>query len=118
MKQAFDCKIKFDGDIAIITISGELMTDNVHDLNKELKNVLDKTSQIIIDVSKLIYICSAGMGALIAAHNKSVQTSGGNVVIFGLNDKVERTFNSIGFARFMKFADSIENAKAEFIKKN
>jgi anti-anti-sigma factor len=116
MKQPFKVTIKDENDIAIVKLSGELLTDNVQDLNKALQKTLDKTSQIIIDISELVYICSAGMGTLIATHNKAVQTSGGELVILGLNEKVQRVFNSVGFARFMKFADSLKEAKAIFEK--
>jgi fatty-acyl-CoA synthase/long-chain acyl-CoA synthetase len=109
MKQ-FGYSLDFSNGIAFVTLSGELLADNVRELKKELTSLAENAKRVVVDISKLDYICSGGMGVLVSFYNQVVQKENGNVVIIGLNKKIERTFSSAGFTRFMNFADSIEEA--------
>jgi anti-sigma B factor antagonist len=84
-------KTKIQNDIAIVTVKGMLMGDENTDIfRKEVKQLFtDGNKNIVLDFSKVSWINSHGVGALMACY-ASASTIKGQIVLSGINDKVRK----------------------------
>lgn len=103
-----------EADIAIISVEGKMFTAQIDEFNTYLEKAIDQSIKIIIDLSKLEYICSAGVGALVACYKKA-QLEGGNLILSGANKHVKNIFEVIGFSKIFSmshsWSDTIPEAK-------
>ena len=68
---------------------------------------------MVVDMSEVKYISSAGLRALAAVHVRS-RAEGGDMKLAGLNERVTRVFNIIGFDLLMSIHDTTGAAIADF----
>jgi anti-anti-sigma factor len=90
-------QIQLDSDAALVQISGEF-TFNDHAAFKSLVERLFevKGSSIVIDLSKLEFIDSAGLGMLLLARDEAKKASRG-LILRGPNGQVKRMFGATKF---------------------
>ncbi|OHD62126.1 MAG: hypothetical protein A2014_03695 [Spirochaetes bacterium GWF1_49_6] len=113
METIIQYEIKMDGNFVILSIIGELNSQDVPEFNDQMRGVLEKSKSVLIDVMRLEYICSAGMGSLLASFN-SAKAGGGNIVLVHMTGNVRKVFDFVGFGKFMRIAESLEEAKTFF----
>lgn len=110
-------KIKFsvknEDDISIVTISGEVFSPDVPTFDENLGEVIDSSNKIIIDFSRLNYLCSAAIGCLIGYFNQA-QQKGGKIVITRMNDKLKKVLDRIGFPSIIEITETVDEAKTLF----
>ena len=84
-------KTKIQNDVAIVTVKGMLMGDENTDIfRSEVKQLIkDGNRKIILDFSKVSWINSHGVGALMACY-ASASTIKGQIVLSGINEKVRK----------------------------
>lgn len=78
-----------------VSLTGRLDTTTAPELEKELKASLDGVTTLVIDMSALDYISSAGLRVLLQIR-KAVYDKGG-VKIVNANDLVKEVFEVTGF---------------------
>ena len=88
-------KTKNGGELTI-ALEGRLDTVTSPDLETELKASLEDADSLVLDLSKLEYISSAGLRVLLSAH-KSMAGKGGMKVTH-VNEIVSEVFEVTGFA--------------------
>ena len=83
-------KEKMEGDVAILTLKGKLMggpeTVGVHEKIKEL--IDNDVKKVVIDLSKVKWMNSSGLGALMGAMT-SLRNADGDLKLACVTDKVE-----------------------------
>lgn len=86
--------------LLIIRLTGSLDIFTAHDLKRELEsNVGGKKSEVLLDMTGVIYIDSSGMGLLIKAL-QYVTGLGGTLQLVNLPPVLQRTFDEKGLTRF------------------
>ena len=85
-----------EGNKLTVALSGRLDTTTAPELDKELKASLDGVTTLIIDMTALDYISSAGLRVLLSAH-KTMSKKGGMKVV-NVNEIVSEVFDVTGFA--------------------
>lgn len=86
-----------DGGNLVVTVAGCLDTTTSPDLMSVFEGGLDGVSSLLIDFTNLEYVSSAGFRVLLVAHKKMV-SSGGTMVIKGVNPSVREVFEMTGFS--------------------
>lgn len=81
---------------ATYTLSGRLDTTTAPELEQEFKAALDGVSELIIDMTKLDYISSAGLRVLLSA--QKVMNQQGKMTITNPNEVVMEIFEVTGFS--------------------
>ena len=108
-------KEKITGDIAVLIVSGKLMggeeTKEVHEKAKSL--IADGIKKIVIDLSKVKWLNSSGLGMLISCLT-SVQNSEGTLKIAGATDKVNSLFMITKLITVFDTYESVDRATATF----
>jgi anti-anti-sigma factor len=74
-------------DHCIVRLVGSAGADHIDDLDGRLREVCGTTSKLILDLSELTFINSAGLGAIIAAHRRC-RDRGGLLCIAGAREGV------------------------------
>lgn len=68
----FQLEIQERGDAAIVTLAGSIHMNVCERLQADLLELIDRpTRKLVLDLSRLTFICSLGLGALVAAHLRS-----------------------------------------------
>ncbi len=106
---------KIQGDVGILTLSGKLMggpeTMEVHEKVKELvgKNI----KKIVVDLGKVKWMNSSGLGALMGSLT-TTKSAGGELKLTNVTDKVQSLFMITKLITIFETFDSVEEAIASF----
>ena len=100
------------GDIHVLTPEGDrLDASTVHVFKDTLLAELDPASKVIFDLSKLRFIDSTGLGAIVSFLKQS-KTAGGSLKLCGMSPAVRKLFELV---RVHKIID-IFNTKEETLR--
>lgn len=89
-----------EGSKLTIKLEGKLDTTTAPELKEALDSALDGATELVMDISDLIYISSAGLRVLLSTH-KIMSAKGGSMVITGANETVMEIFDMTGFSDFL-----------------
>jgi anti-sigma B factor antagonist len=90
-----------DGDWHIIRLEGYVDAHTFTDFEEKLTHLVDIGKyKIKLDLEKLTYINSTGLGLLVATY-RQVRQHGGDLVIENLSPRISNIFNLLGFSRLM-----------------
>jgi len=99
-----------EGDYRIISIEGRMDASNASEFETVVNQEIDNgTKKIIVDLSKLEYISSAGLRSMLLLA-KGMQKSGGSCVICALRNVVLEVFKISGFLNIFKVFETVEGA--------
>jgi anti-anti-sigma factor len=100
--------------VGIVKIAGRVDSEGAVDLDMALQALTaDNKFKIILDMSEVRYINSAGLRTLADILTQSKE-NGGDLKLVDLNPKVQRVFQIIGFDKFFNIYASVEEALAAF----
>ena len=99
-----------DQDCLIYELRGYIDAHTVIEFEKAIQAAIDAGSRcIILDISGLTYISSAGIGAMMSLSRKLSQ-GGVELVLMNPSPKVFAILDGLGFTRIFKIADNEESA--------
>ncbi|WP_394065672.1 STAS domain-containing protein [Alcaligenes sp. WGS1538] len=100
------------GPVPVFQPEGQINSANAAAFEADLLTHLEKGEQkIVLDLSRLNYISSAGLRVLLLLAKKMKQ-SGGALVLFGAQPNVKEIFEISGFLVILKVCDTREQAFA------
>ena len=103
-----------EGGVTVVQPDGRIDTESAEQLDQVLQGaVADGQNKIVVDMSKVEYISSAGLRSLAAVLVKC-RDGGGDMKIAALNERVTRVFKIIGFDLLMSVTDTPDAAIADF----
>lgn len=92
----------------ILTLDGALVLTTMFDFQRTVR--ADDSRSLIIDFSKVIYVDSAGIGALVGAY-VTRQHGGRSLALVGVSDRVRGALQVTRVDQFFRFFDSIKAAE-------
>lgn len=99
-----------DGKTVQLILTGYLDTYNSPEFQTHVNQLIDSgINRIIFNCNGLNYISSTGIGAF-TAFLKNLKQKRGEMVLFGLQNKVLDVFQLLGFTKFFKIADDLDSA--------
>ncbi len=105
---------RVEGDVTVFLPDGRIDTLAADEMDQALQAVVTGGShKIVVDMSGVDYISSAGLRSLAAVLVKS-RAEGGDMKLAALNARVTRVFNIIGFDVLMSVHETPEAAIADF----
>ena len=105
------------GTTLILGISGRLDATTSPDLDKLITQRLQSgANNLLMDLSQLQYISSAGLRVLAVAL-KQVSANSGRMRLCGLREPVKMVFDVSGFTSFFPISASVEEALASLSQK-
>ena len=105
---------RVEGDITVFLPNGRIDTVAADEMDQTLQAAMaGGNHKIVVDMSGVDYISSAGLRALAAVLVKC-RDEGGDMKLAALNERVTRVFNIIGFDLLMSVHDTADAAIADF----
>jgi len=102
------------GDVTIVGFEGKLDTNTCTNAEGHLKKTLDDGSKkLLIDLTKLDFVSSAGLRVLLSMA-KRLESDGGALRICGLNETVSEIFEISGFDTILSVFATNEDALTGF----
>jgi anti-anti-sigma factor len=95
-----------DGAVTIVSVKGRLDSVTAPTLGERLSGVLTAPSRrLLIELSQLEYISSAGFRVLLLAAKRAAEADG-QIVLAGISGKVRQIFDLGGFLDLFRICDS------------
>jgi len=108
-------KEKIEGDVAILTVSGNMMggpeTTQLHDKVKSL--AADGLKKVVIDLKNVKWMNSSGLGILMACMS-SLQNSNGKLKLASVTEKVRSVLMITKLIQIFETFENSERAVASF----
>ena len=99
-----------DGHSAIVELNGSLDAHTVGDFESQMKTCLaGGASRIVLDLEKLTYVSSAGIGAMMSLTQR-LRREAGDVALLRPSPKVFKILELLGFTEIFKIAASEDEA--------
>ena len=94
-------------DVLILRLKGELDDVTVKDLRFKISNYIDdyKIKHLIINMEKLDFLDSSGIGFIIGRYHQLRKVSG-DVTICGMHQKIERIITFSGLTKICLIRDT------------
>jgi anti-sigma B factor antagonist len=91
-----------DNTMAVFQLAGHLDAQTVRELEARFEAQV-KTGRVrwIVDLEKLDYISSAGLGSFVGVLSE-LRAQGGDIFFVGLSAKMEKIFKVLGFTRIFR----------------
>ena len=108
-------RTKLQKDVAIVNVKGMLMGDETTDLFRStVKQLVEEgTRKIILDFSKVSWINSHGVGALMACY-ASVSKAEGRIGLTGIKSKVNQIMTITKVHRLFDQYPTVKHALEDF----
>jgi anti-anti-sigma factor len=104
--------------ITIITVKGILDTVTAPEFEQQFRSVLDnKKFKLVIDLTDVEYISSAGWGNFIS-EIKRIRGEKGDLVLAGMKPAVTDIYELLEFDTFLKSFPDVESAVSKGFKKS
>jgi anti-anti-sigma factor len=103
-----------DGGIDVIELRGCLDAHNFEELEGVFDSYFDRgVHNLVVDISRLEYVSSAGVGVFIGAAGRA-QANEGNVVAVAPVDNVREIFDLLGVSHVFPVVETHHQALAHF----
>ena len=113
MSLTIDCHEK-EHDAIVIDVQGEITFENSDDLRNQINELCQQgKNRLIIDLAKLKYMSSAGMGVLVHGLKKTRQGNG-DLRLVNLNSKMRRVFLITQFTHHFAVFPTVDEAIASY----
>jgi anti-anti-sigma factor len=97
------------GDTTVITLDGSLDSGTAAAARADLEQLMPEQGSIVLDMSKMSYLSSAGLRVLLLLQRRA-QATGARVALARLPDDVREVMAATGFLEFFAVRDTVEVA--------
>jgi len=89
-----------EGNDLIVSLDGRLDTVSSAEAEKSIKGSLKTGYNLILDCSKLVFLTSSGLRAILSIQ-QDVYANGGKMVLRKVNPEIMKIFEMTGFANIL-----------------
>ena len=93
-----------EGDVIVISLDGRLDTATSADFDFALESHAEKPSKLLVDLTGIQYVSSAGLRVFLMLAKK-LQKSGGRLVLCNMSSSVREVFDIAGFSKILQIED-------------
>ncbi len=97
-----------------LEVGGEVDASSSIHLDTALHEAMEHNKKIIVDLSALEYISSAGLGVFMSVL-QDIENQNIGFVIFGMKEKVHDVFDILGLTQLLNIKKTREEAIAELV---
>ncbi len=94
------------GDVTVISVHGRLDSKSAPGVQHYLEEAIDEHRRIVIDLSQLSSLSSAGLRVLLLAHRQAEQT-GASLTLAEVGPENREVLVATGFSTFFAMADTV-----------
>ena len=102
------------GDVTVVILGGTIDAVNAFSISETFKNqVGEGRTQLVVDLGRVIYLSSAGIGALLSGL-KEAKDQGGDLRVANAQKNVHKVLEIAGITEVTQFFTSVESAVKSF----
>jgi len=101
--------LKKSSGIDIVEIEGSIDSKTAPDLQDSILNIIAGTSKIILDLTKVSFVSSAGLRVLLMVY-RQLKAKDGKVVLVGVSDEIKDVMFMTGFITFFEIEETADKA--------
>jgi anti-sigma B factor antagonist len=102
------------GDVAVTAVPvEELDASNAGEFKRDITPVLDANAKLVLDLSRLRFVDSSGLGAFISCLRK-LNAKGGDLKLCGMSKQVRAVFELVRMHRVFDIVGTREEAVRAF----
>jgi len=102
--------VKKDGAVSIVTIEGAVDGKTAPEAQGKITPLLQPNSAVILDMSKVNYMSSAGLRTLLLVYRQS-SAQNSRLALVGVSEEVKDVMSMTGFLKFFTLCSNIEEGK-------
>lgn len=102
-------QVRQQDNVDVVELVGSLDGKTAPEVRDQLQPVLARTEKLILDMSGVDYLSSAGLRLLLLTY-RAVTARKGKVVLLGVSSEIRTVMSHTGFLGFFTLADSPEQA--------
>jgi anti-sigma B factor antagonist len=96
------------GEVAVVVLDGILDSRTAVGVQEELDQVTAQHGLVLLDLSRMSYLSSAGLRVLLLLYREAERT-GVRVVLAGVAAEVHEVMAATGFADFFTMVDTVDD---------
>ena len=93
--------------VIIMGVSGEIDGSTAPDLQQQVEAVAYPECRMLLDMSAVEYMSSAGLRVMLLLH-RQISGSSGQLVLVGLSESLADTMNATGFLKHFAIAPDLD----------
>jgi len=93
--------------VPVAAISGEIDGKTAPQAQAELAPVLARSGRLLLDMTQVTYMSSAGLRMLLLLYRQAAARDG-KVVLVGLSEQIRDTMSITGFLKYFPVCDTLE----------
>ncbi len=102
------------GDVALVSVGGDHLDASVTDeFKRDMTPLLDGHAKVVLDMSELRFVDSAGIGAILSCLRR-LSAKDGDLKLCGVTKPVRASFEIARMHRIIDILDTREEALAAF----
>jgi anti-sigma B factor antagonist len=102
------------GDVAVAAVPvDELDASNAAEFKRDIAPLLEANARLVLDLSRLRFVDSSGLGAFISCLRK-LNAKGGDLKLYGMSKQVRAVFELVRMHRVFDIVGSKEDAVHAF----
>lgn len=106
--------IETHGEVAVFDVPHESVdASNANDFKKELKTCCESSQKVVLDLGRVQFVDSAGLGAMVWAF-RQLSGDGGDMRICNVNGSVRALFELVRMHKLLSVFESREDALKSF----
>lgn len=95
------------GRTTVVTLDGEINSTTSGGLQAQLLPFVRDNAEVLIDLSGVSYVSSAGLRTLLIVHRHAQQVEAG-ITLAGLSQEVHFVMSATGFLDFFRIAEDLD----------
>ncbi|MEB3247798.1 MAG: anti-sigma factor antagonist [Merismopediaceae bacterium] len=97
--------------VQIISLIGEIDANTAPSVTNTVLPLIGSNSKILLDMTKVSYMSSAGLRTLLSLYRQITPMAGG-LVLVGLSEEIQDTMTVTGFLKFFKTSQTVAEGLA------
>ena len=102
-------EIKTISETMIIMIEGSVDSNTASALQTQIMEKMTEADQVILDLSKVGFVSSAGLRLLLVIY-RQIKSKNGKVILVGVSEEIRDVMSMTGFINFFEILDTVDNA--------
>lgn len=93
----------------MLAVDGDIDSKTAPEFEKGVRLLTESTSHIILDLTNVEFMSSAGLRVLLMVY-RNIKTANGRVVLAGVSEEIRDVMSSTGFISFFSITDKVDEA--------
>jgi len=102
-----EINVKSIGQVTVVGISGDIDSNTAPQAQEQVLPLVQPGSKILLDMSGVEYMSSAGLRILLSMY-RQISRGDGGIVLVGLGEEIKDTMSVTGFLNFFTTCDTVD----------